>query len=79
MSDARHAEIVALVADALETDAESVDCAGGLDELDGWDSLRRLNVMMAIEETYGVALEPDDLDQMTHVDRIAELVASRSA
>lgn len=69
--------ILTLVSDALDVDPAELDTDTELADVEGWDSLRQLNVMIAIEESTGVAMEPDDLQKMTTLSRIAQIVDER--
>ncbi len=77
MNNTTTAQVAEIVADSLEVTTDDVAGFGELDDVEGWDSLRRLNVMMAIEESLGVVLTPDDLMSMTSVERIVEIVETR--
>jgi acyl carrier protein len=77
LNDTTTAQVTEIVADALEVTPEEVAQFGELADVDGWDSLRRLNVMMALEESLGVVMSPDDLLSMTSIPRIAEIVLAR--
>ena len=79
MTDTTAAQIAEIVADALEVAPEDVADVEQLSDVDGWDSLRRLNVLLAIEESMGVTMSPDDLAAMTSVNGIAEIVSARLA
>jgi len=41
-------------------------------DLAEWDSLGHLNVMMALEQTFGVALDVEDFDRLTSIPKIIE-------
>lgn len=66
-----------LVGDALDVAPEEIAASDDLGNVDGWDSLRQLNLMLALEETFDIVLEPDDMAELTSVSRIAGLVDSR--
>jgi len=40
------------------------------DDVAGWDSVGHLNLMLMIEETFGVRLEIDDMQRLTSVGAI---------
>ncbi|MEP1124953.1 MAG: acyl carrier protein [Ilumatobacter sp.] len=77
MTDETTDLILTLVSEALDVDPAELDTDAELADVEGWDSLRQLNVMIAIEESTGVAMEPDDLREMTTLGRIAQLVVAR--
>ena len=77
MTEPETTQISTLVTDALGIDEGELDPDRRLADLEGWDSLRQLNVMMAVEETFGVTMEPDDLPRMTSLADIAHIVDER--
>ena len=46
-----------LVARALECDRASLDDKAGLGKHPRWDSFGHLNIMMALEESYGIPID----------------------
>ena len=44
------------------------------EDLPQWDSLAHLNLMMALEQTFGLTLEVEDFDRLTSVPAIVELL-----
>jgi acyl carrier protein len=42
--------------------------------IDNWDSMQHLNLVLAIEEKFGVQLDPEDIEQMKNIGSIATLV-----
>jgi acyl carrier protein len=77
MTEAETTQIRALVTDALGIGEGELDPDRQLTDLEGWDSLRQLNVMMAVEETFGVTMEPEDLQRMTSLADIADIIDER--
>jgi acyl carrier protein len=67
-----------LVADVLGTSASRVTAESSPDTMDNWDSVHHLNIVMAIEERFGVELEPEDIEGMRTVGKIATIVAARA-
>jgi acyl carrier protein len=42
--------------------------------IDNWDSIQHLNLVLAIEEKFGVQLDPEDIEQMKNIGAVATLV-----
>ena len=42
--------------------------------IENWDSMQHLNLVLAIEEKFGVQLDPEDIEQMKNVGAVATLV-----
>jgi acyl carrier protein len=49
------------------------------DTVESWDSVRHLNLMLALESEYGFELSPEDMDAAKSIGQIAQLVASKRA
>jgi acyl carrier protein len=47
------------------------------DDVDGWDSLRHLTLIAAIEERFDLVLSPDEQSEMLSVDLILDVVGER--
>jgi len=48
-------------------------------DIEAWDSLAQLNLMVALEDEFSIRLTPDDIEQMGSVSAIASLVAAKLA
>ena len=42
-----------------------------------WDSVKHLNLMLALEEEYGFQWAPEEMDEAKSIGHIAQLVASK--
>jgi len=42
--------------------------------IENWDSMQHLNLVLAIEEKFGVQLDPEDIEQMKNIGAVAALV-----
>ena len=47
------------------------------DTLEAWDSLQHLNLMLAIEQEFGIQFTPEEMEQLVSVARIAECLDSK--
>jgi len=45
--------------------------------VESWDSVRHLNLMLALEEEYGFQFLPEEMDEAKSIRDIATLVASK--
>jgi acyl carrier protein len=45
--------------------------------VEAWDSIKHMNLMLAIEEEFGFAFLPDEMDEAKSIGQIARLVASK--
>ena len=66
-------EILEIVAGVLQLPAEEIDPAGRFFEDYGMDSLRALEILAEVENTYHITLDPGNLMKMTCVDEVVRL------
>lgn len=71
------ATIAELVADALGLEPSEVGLDATSESLAEWDSLRHLDVVLAVEQRFGIALTPEDIARGRSVRLLAALVRDR--
>ena len=47
------------------------------DTIDAWDSLNHLNLVLALEQEFGVRFAPEEFEQMLSVERIGALLDAK--
>jgi acyl carrier protein len=47
------------------------------DSVESWDSVQHLNLVLALEEQFGVQFEPEEIERMHSIGEIAEVVAAK--
>jgi len=47
--------------------------------VESWDSVKHLNLMLALEEEYGFQFLPEEMDEAKSVAHLARLVAAKRA
>jgi acyl carrier protein len=45
--------------------------------VESWDSVRHLNLILALEDEYGFQFLPEEMDEAKSIGQIAQLVASK--
>jgi acyl carrier protein len=63
-----------LVADTFNVPLESVTEHSRQGELEAWDSLGHLNLVLGIEQEFGIPVSPEDGEAMTSVGAIVSLL-----
>jgi acyl carrier protein len=66
-----------VVAEVFGLDPASVTLATANEQVESWDSLNILNLLMAVEEEFGISLSPEEAGQLTSVAGIVALVRSK--
>ncbi len=74
MRDETVAKVVALVAEQLELPAGKVNAKSSIDTLPEWDSEAHMNICLAFEERFGVALDMDTIGEVTSIAALAEVL-----
>ena len=57
----------------------SITLESSPDTVDGWDSLQHLNLILALEEEFGISLTEDQMVEMLSVGLIVEILAESLA
>jgi acyl carrier protein len=64
--------------DVLQVAPGSVTPESSPKSIESWDSVQHLNLVLALEEQFGIQFEPDEMDGMKDIGAIAALVESKS-
>lgn len=59
-----------LIAEVLQVREDDIEETTSQDELEAWDSVGHLNLMLAIEEKYAIRMTVEDIGRMTSVPAI---------
>jgi acyl carrier protein len=59
-----------ILSDTLEIDIESITVDSSQSTIKEWDSLRHLNLIVEIEDKFNVSFEPEEIGEMTSVEKI---------
>ena len=63
--------LIHIIADELEIAPETLDETSDMATVEAWDSLGHLNVVLAVEESFGVRFPPQDIPRLTSVAALA--------
>ena len=66
-----------VVSDILAVDINNIDENSSSDNIDQWDSLSHIRLVMAIEAEFGVKLTPDDMMDMLSVKLIKMILEDK--
>ena len=69
----------AIMADVLEIPVEEINADTSMDTVEDWDSLKHLNLILAIEETFDVSLLVDEVAEMTDFPKIVAILEKHLA
>ncbi len=63
-----------VASDIFGIPADKIVAESSPETIETWDSMQHLNLVLAIEEKFGVQLEPEDIEKMKSIGAIAALV-----
>lgn len=66
-----NARLRRVVADVFGLEPDLVRGHTSIDTVEAWDSLRHLNLVVALEAEFGVAFSPEEIVELVSVDIIA--------
>jgi len=70
-------QVRGIAADIFKVDAKRLDAASSPEQVETWDSLQHLNLVLALEGTYGIAFDPEEMERMKNLGVIAALVGNK--
>jgi acyl carrier protein len=68
-------EVLALIASVLQVDPTLLSDDDGVQTVPQWDSLKIIMLTSMIEITYGITLDNSDIEQLTSVRAVREVIA----
>jgi acyl carrier protein len=66
-----------MASDLFGVPVEQITAASSPQTLENWDSIQHLNLVLAVEEKFGVQLSPEEIEEMKNVGETAKLVESK--
>ncbi len=66
-----------IAADIFNLPKEKITPTCSPKEIKVWDSLQHVNLVLALEQEFGLEFEPDEIQQMKSIEKIAGLVKQK--
>ena len=70
-------KVRSITADVLQVPANQLMPQSSPDSIEAWDSIHHLNLILALEQEFGVQFEPEEVDQMNSVGRILDVLENK--
>lgn len=77
MSAVSEEKIRQIAADVLELPVAKISPQSSTENVDSWDSVHHLNLVLALEQEFGLQFEPEEIDQMTSVEKIIKVLSAK--
>lgn len=68
-----------VMASVLEVDESAVGDDASMDNVEGWDSLKQMNLVLALEESFGVTIPDEDAGNATSFKLICLVIEEQLA
>lgn len=66
-----------MMADIFGVPVDQLTPASSPDNVETWDSIQHLNLVMALEQEFGVQFSPEEIEQLLSVELVASLVEEK--
>lgn len=66
-----------LIADTLRLPPEAISRESSIENTDAWDSLKHMELILSIEERFGLTLDGDEIARMISVAEVEEVLRSK--
>ena len=66
-----------VIADVLMLDESIINDETSPDTIEEWDSLKQMNIIIALEEEFDIALSDDDIIDMLNVKLINQIIKDK--
>ena len=70
-------EVCGVAADVFAIDALSLTGASSPEQIEAWDSVQHLSLVLALEAKYGIQFAPEEMEGMKDLGAIATLVRTK--
>jgi acyl carrier protein len=67
-------QVRGIASDVFGVPADTITAESSPQSIESWDSMQHLNLVLAIEERFGVRFEPEEMEEMKNVGAAAALV-----
>jgi acyl carrier protein len=67
-------QVRSIAGDVLHVPAAKLSAESAPESIESWDSVQHLNLVLALESQFGIEFEPEEIDQMKSIGKIASLV-----
>ncbi len=63
-----------IASDIFGIPADKITAESSPETIENWDSMQHLNLVLAVEERFGVQFDPEDIEEMKSIGAVAALV-----
>ena len=63
-----------IMANIFETEEDEITDESSMDNIEKWDSLKHINLIIAIEEQFGISIDEEEMVEMTSFTEIKRIL-----
>ena len=67
-------QVRSIASDVFGLPQDKITAESSPETIESWDSMQHLNLVLAIEESFGVQFSPEDIEQMKNIGAVAALI-----
>ncbi|MCZ8243205.1 MAG: acyl carrier protein [Microcystis sp. LE19-131.1A] len=67
-----------IVSDIFQIPLEQVSLDSSPETIEAWESIQHLNLVLALEQEFGVSFSPEEMATMLSVEAISQLVSEKT-
>jgi acyl carrier protein len=79
MTSAVFPTVVEIMSGLFSVPAESLNIDSSMETIEQWDSLQHINVILDVEQHFGITMSPEEVMQLHSVQAIVDIVESKLA
>lgn len=73
-----NSKLVKLLSDVFEIKENEITIDLVKDDIDSWDSLKQMDLVLSIENNYDISLEMEEIVKMSSLKSIVEIIESKN-
>ncbi len=70
-------QIGRIAADIFGVPADQIGPQSSPDNVEGWDSIQHLNLVLALEQEFEIQFTPEEIEQLLSVELVADLIEEK--
>jgi len=70
-------QIRTIASDIFGVSSDKITAASTPETIETWDSIQHLNLVLALEEKFGLQLSPEEIEQMKNMGEIIKVVEGK--
>jgi acyl carrier protein len=77
MKDQVFDKVRRLASELFDVPAGQITAESSPATLENWDSVQHLNLVLALEEEFGIKFEPEDMEKMQTIGQVTDAVSNK--